>query len=194
MVSLIKKLTLFLIFLLLLISLSSVYANPPKYETLDFTLCSTETYKGWPTDWWATYGIKEFDKYAPPPGADWVFADDKGYFRPNVWDFVDQAAKNGWVIKYDPRDAMVGAMAIKYNHENGKCIIYNVEEVNFNNIVVSYVLNGYPTKREITYNQLGREYMGFSFLGYIWPTKDESSINKEFNNNDGISIVPSVIK
>ncbi|MDR3592504.1 MAG: hypothetical protein P4N41_22835 [Negativicutes bacterium] len=150
-----------------------------RYEMREIQWCGLETYKGYPTDWWVTYFIKEFDTYAPPPGVDWVTAstiNGRRSLGPRVSDFVYEAGKNGWIVKHNPKDAAIGALALKYNADTGLVFTFIVRKVYDDRVLVTFLRTinglGQPEQRELTFEQLGREADGYKFLGYIWPSKN----------------------
>jgi hypothetical protein len=86
----IKLTTLFLFsfFSLMMLVPTTCLAN----YTGSYKQSSGQTYKGWPTNWWVTYYIQEFDKKDPNPGVDWLTGNSKQNCGPSVSSWTMAAA------------------------------------------------------------------------------------------------------
>ena len=131
---------------------------------------SEVVYKGLPIDWWSVYFIKEFDKVAPAPGADWVSGNSKwNSDSGEVIKWLDHASSKGWVVKNLATDAWPGAIGIKANDGERRCSLYLVREVFSWGIVATVMVDGEPVERRYTFDQLRNYENGYVFKGYIWP-------------------------
>jgi hypothetical protein len=143
--------------------------------TWNYDKISPQSYKGWPVNWWATYFIKEFDKYAPAPGADWLTGSGRDDFGPQQLDWIGSAAEKGWVISVFPSRAKVGAIGISIREDVGSYLVWLglVREVRDQSVVVSMFYDGQMVEKEITYEELRSSPDDYIFRGYIFPEKKQ---------------------
>ena len=139
-----------------------------KYERSNWNAVRNATYYKWlPNNWWAAYSLKEFDKIAPAPGADWIASEES-----NIVTWMDLAREKGWIVKTRATEAKVGAIGIRYNMENNTAFLLIVREVHDWGIVASFVnMSNEPTSDIFPYTTLLGTDKGFTFRGYIWPEK-----------------------
>ncbi|MHC1761422.1 MAG: tetratricopeptide repeat protein [Negativicutes bacterium] len=139
-----------------------------KYERSNWNAVRNATYYKWlPNNWWAAYSLKEFDKIAPAPGADWLTSATS-----NVVTWMDSARGKGWIVKTRATEAKVGAIGIRVNMENSTAGLLIVREVHDWGIVASYIdMSNEPTSDFFLYTSLLGTDKGFTFRGYIWPEK-----------------------
>ncbi len=188
-----KKVSLSLTLVLVLLAAAQTLATaadtqPDKYYVgrFDGRVLSTETYKGWPINWWATYFIKEFDIYAKvngeaggmdwlhgaPPGSEPANGFRGGIFGPAPDDWLDYARRNDWIIEKDPAKPMVGALGI-ISVDNGLSIkMFIVHELRNGKIRDTALSSaGVPADETIPVDQLNNLAPNRKFIGYIYPTK-----------------------
>ncbi|NMC32394.1 MAG: hypothetical protein GYA36_08055 [Veillonellaceae bacterium] len=160
----------FLIFLavFILVSTQMLPTCLAKYELSNYNAVRNGLYYKWmPADWWASYFLKEFDKVAPPPGADWM--KDK---TTSLSPWFDAAREKGWVVKTRADAAKVGAIAIRRNPETGTSILNIVREVYDWGFKGDYMgKDGEPHVGEVPYSYLLSTAKGYHFVGYIWPER-----------------------
>ncbi len=146
----------------------------------NYNKISPQSYKGWPLNWWATYFIKEFDKYAPAPGADWLTGSNRDDFGPSQIAWVASAAEKGWVISTFPSRAKVGAIGISIREDTGPSFLVwlcIVREVRAESIVVSMFDDGQVVEKEITFEELRSSPDDYIFRGYIYPEKSGKPVD-----------------
>ena len=120
-------------------------------------------------DWHASYYLKEFDKIAPKPGADWM--KDK---TSSIAHLIDAAREKGWVVKTRASEAKVGSIAICRNAEKGLVKLYIVREVYDWGFKAGYIgKDGEAHERELLYTDLLNNKDDYTFRGYIWPERGQ---------------------
>ena len=127
-------------------------------------------YKGISTDWWASWYLQEFDKYAPAPGSDWT---ERVSYPARVHEWLDKAMKKGWVINTVATQPKVGAIAIKINHSDHYAKLYIVREILEDGIKVSVLTKDGVKEKNISFNDLRSMKNDYIFKGYIYPEKAE---------------------
>ena len=125
-------------------------------------------YKGIPETWWSCYFIKEFDKYAPSPGADWT---EKQRVPASVANWYDSAQKSGWATSMNWDEPKVGAIAIRFNHSNQKANLYIVKEIIGETFIGTTFKYGDEYTSRFLLRELEDTKEGYVFLGYIYPEK-----------------------
>lgn len=143
--------------------------------TWDYNKISTQSYKGWPLNWWATYFIREFDKHAPAPGADWLTGSNRDDFGPQQKAWIGSAAEKGWIISVFPSRAKVGAIGVSIREDDSSYLVWLgiVREVKEQSVVVSMFSDGRMIEKEITFEELRRSPDDYIFRGYIYPEKKQ---------------------
>ena len=127
-------------------------------------------YKWMPADWWAAYFLKEFDKVAPPPGANWMNEKTTA-----LAPWFDAAREKGWVVKTRADAAKVGAIAIRRNPNTGQATLNIVREVYDWGFKGSYMgKDGEPHEGTVSFSYLLSTAKGYHFVGYIWPEREKS--------------------
>jgi hypothetical protein len=108
--------------------------------------------------------LKEFDKIAPFPGANW-----RGHV--NAW--ITNAKIAGWVTKTSPDEAAVGALIIRSNPTNNLVKVGIIREIQNNAIRIdARKSNLYPYTETLAIDELKKaDKDGYSFIGYILPTR-----------------------
>jgi hypothetical protein len=154
-------------------------SDSEKYITSNWGQASQLLYKGIPTDWWAAYFLKEFDKVAPAPGSNWTSGfskrDTKGG---DITSWLVDAREKGWVVRALPNEALPGAIGIKMKDTTAMLCI--VREVYQWGVVVSELKDGVPNTYRMTYAQMNDSVNGFTFRGYILPVRiDDYLTNRQ---------------
>ncbi|MBP2636967.1 MAG: hypothetical protein H6Q72_2874 [Firmicutes bacterium] len=127
-------------------------------------------YKGLSTDWWASWYLQEFDKYAPAPGSDWT---EHVAYPAKVREWLDKAMKKGWVINTIATQPKVGAIAIQVNHADNYANLYIVREILEDGVRIAVLTKKGVKERNISFNELSGVKNGYIFKGYIYPEKAE---------------------
>lgn len=156
---------LFLCILVLAITPSICQA---KYEQSNWNAVRNSMYYKWlPVDWWSSYYLKEFDKVAPSPGADWMTTK-----TPAISPWLDAAREKGWIVKTRVSEAKVGAIAICSNIDKGTSRLYIVKQVFDWGFKAGYIgKDGEPKEGNIAHSYLLSNQDGYTFRGYIWPER-----------------------
>lgn len=142
-----------------------------KYENSNISAVWNGLFYKWvPTDWFAAYYLKEFDKVAPPPGANWM--NDKTIVTA-PW--FDAAREKGWVVKTRAGDVKVGSIAIRRNPDKSTVMLDIVRKVYVDGFKSSYIgKDGEPQDRTVSFSFLLNTTKGYHFAGYIWPERVHS--------------------
>lgn len=140
--------------------------DPSKYEvsSVDQLKIKEPSYKGFNEYWGPAFMLKEFDKIAPSPGANW-----RGHV--NTW--ITNAKIAGWVTKTSPDEAAVGALIIRSNPTNNLVKVGIIREIQNNAIRIdARKSNLYPYTETLAIDELKKaDKDGYSFIGYILPTR-----------------------
>ena len=144
---------------------STVFAA--QYQTTG-ELPSGPQYKGIPEAWWSCYFIKEFDKYAAAPGADWTERQSK---PANVADWYNSAKRAGWATSMNYDEPKVGAIAIRFNHSTNKANVFFITEIKGETFIGTTIKNGDEYTSRFSLRDLEDTTKGFVFIGYIYPEK-----------------------
>jgi peptidoglycan DL-endopeptidase CwlO len=131
--------------------------NPQKYPS---TKINTDPrYKGFSESSGGTQILKEWDKIAPAPGANWTG-------HPGTWVFA--ADSKGWKTSKEPTAAKVGALIVRSDEINKKVSIGIVREVNDRGIIIEYRYGSIqPSLTAWEFEQLPDKH----FIGYIYPER-----------------------
>lgn len=139
-----------------------------RYERSNWNAVRDGIYYKWvPSNWWSAYYLKEFDKVAPAPGADWMKEKTS-----NISSWLDAAREKGWVVKSRANEAKIGAIGIRQNPDTQTARLSFVREVYDWGIKYSYIgTDGEPKDGTISFSRLLSAQDGYMFKGYIWPEK-----------------------
>jgi len=155
-------------------------SDSEEYITSNWGQASQLLYKGIPTDWWAAYFLKEFDKVAPAPQSNWTSGSSKRTATGQIiTSWFGNAQENGWVVKALPNEALPGAIGIKMKGTMASLFI--VREVYQWGVLVSgFNKDVVPSTYQMTYAQMSDSTNGFTFRGYIWPVRlDDYLANRQ---------------
>lgn len=140
--------------------------NPQKYQTSMSELLAAKEpkYKGFTEYWGPAMMLKEFDKVAPAPGADW---------SGNVEKWVSNAKERGWVTQEETAKAMEGALLIRCNPEKKLVKVSFVRSIDKSEITLeSRDANLYQRSKTVKISEIKQtDEDGYRFIGYIWPLK-----------------------
>jgi len=134
--------------------------DPAKYSV---TPVEEPYYKGYREYHPAVFMLKEFDKVAPAPGANW-----KG----STLAWIDNANKAGWVTKLSPSEAMSGALMVWADNMKNLVKVGIVREVRPDGVVFdSRYSNLLPYTMTLSFEEIKQAKDGLAFSGYIWPVR-----------------------
>ncbi len=130
-----------------------------SYISLGWAAAPEGNYKNYYSEkWFATYALKEFDKVAPPPGVNWYVS------VPQDW--LSRATREGWIVKKNPTECMVGALVLGYDNDSAWVGI--AREVTEKGLLYETSVNNKVVKIWIDFPKLET---GILFKGYIWPVR-----------------------
>ena len=144
--------------------------NPDKYtvSSVDQLKTKEPRYKSFKEYWAPTYMIKEFDKIAPAPGANWTG---------NVKEWIQNAQAAGWVTTLDCNEAQIGTITIQYNPVDKLVKVGLICAINRDLITIDLRKSDLsPFRETVTASNLQKpDKEGYQLLGCILPVRQNPS-------------------
>jgi len=141
--------------------------NPDKYivSPVDQMKTKEPRYKNFKEYWAPAYMIKEFDKIAPAPGANWTG---------NVIDWIQNAKTAGWMTTLDCNELQIGAVTIQYNPVDKLVKVGVIRAINKNMITLDLRKSDLsPFSETIAASDLQKpDKEGYQLLGFILPVRE----------------------
>ena len=108
--------------------------------------------------------IKEFDKTAPAPGANWTG---------NVTEWIQNAQTAGWVTTLNSNEAQIGAVTVQYNPVNKLVKVGVICTINKDMLTIDLRKSDLsPFRETITASDLQKQDKeGYKLLGCILPIR-----------------------
>lgn len=137
------------------------------------------TYKGVAENYFASWYLKEFDKYAEAPGADWTIGVGKPHMVSN---WLGWAVEKGWDCSTMASRPKIGAIIIRVQYLRNDSFLSrlgivtrihedSIEYIRLENISGKSVGEGVVKTFRVTFDELRNPTKDISFKAYIYPEK-----------------------